>query len=98
MMQSLKGKMTINEKNLSSLGQTAYNRNTCSVERKADLNVIINSEFMSPDGSPLVHIVDECPRDYYVSYITRKDWPLLPSFNRKLMLFTEAGKIKIVLK
>lgn len=91
-MSSLKSKLMLNNKNKTSMGRTAYDRDVCCVERKADLKLIINTKFGSSAGVPLVHVIDECPRDYYVAYITRKAWPLLPSFNQKVMHFSEAGQ------
>ena len=61
------------------------------MERKKDLNVIINTNFVTPGGRPLVHIINECPRDYYVSYLTRARWTLLPTFNWGIQKFMEAG-------
>lgn len=47
---------------------------------------------MAPDGSVLLHAVPECPRSYYLSYITKRGWPLLPSFSAKIQRFFEGGK------
>lgn len=92
LMASLKSKLMMNNKKTSSMQRAAYDRDVCSIERKADLNVIINTKFVSSDGEAYVHVISECPRDYYVAYITRKAWPLLASFNKKIIYFSEAGE------
>lgn len=80
--------------NSTSLNQTAYARKSFAIERRADLNVIINTNFVAPGGRPLVHVVEECPRDYYVAYMTRAGWPLLQTFNWRIQRFFEAGSWK----
>lgn len=92
-IQSLARKMTLRSKGSStSMNITALQRTSCAVERKADLNVIINTNFVVPGGRPLVHVVNECPRDYYVAYLTRRGWPLLDTFNWNIIIFLEAGE------
>lgn len=78
--------------NATSLSLTAAKRKSFAVERKADLNVIINLNYMSAGSRPMVHVVDECPRDYHVAYLTRTGWPLLPTFNLNIIKFLEAGE------
>lgn len=80
-----------NSANVTSMYMTAHQRNSFAVERKADLNVIIATNFVAPGGRPMVHVVQECPRDYYVAYLTRSGWPLLPTFNWLIQKFFEAG-------
>lgn len=91
LMRSLNSKMILKTGNESSMDRAATKRDACCVERKADLSVMINTKYITPMGIPMVQAVDECPRDYHVAYITRKNWPLLETFNRNLMLFSEAG-------
>lgn len=44
------------------------------------------------DGSPKLHLVKECPREYHLAYIVKKGWPLLPRFSKIINRFFEAGK------
>lgn len=95
-INSLAGKMILqNNRNTTSMNTTAYKRTSFSVERKADLNVIINLNYMTSGGRPLVHVVDECPRDYHVAYLTRTGWPLLSTFNWNIMKYLEAGEYEL---
>ena len=48
--------------------------------------------FTRNDGSRMVHVVDECPGHFYLSYIVRKGWPLLSRFSQVLIKFGESGK------
>lgn len=50
--------------------------------------------YQRPDGSAYVHVVEECPRHYFLAYIVKKGWPLLPRVNHILSKFSEAGKNK----
>lgn len=91
-INSLAGKMILQyNKNMTSMNRTAILRSSFAVERKADLNVIINLSYMTSGGRPLVHVVAECPRDYHVAYLTRTGWPLLSTFNWNIMKYLEAG-------
>lgn len=97
LIQSLASKMSLRSSiNSTSMWRTAYERKAVAVERKADLNVIINTNFVDPGGRPLVHVVQECPRDYYVAYLTRTGWPLLPTFNWNIQTFFEAGRFAAI--
>lgn len=48
-------------------------------------------KYTLPDGTVLLNTVKECPRAYYLSYIVRKGFPLLPRFDEILLRFFEAG-------
>jgi hypothetical protein len=65
----------------------------CGIDRKADIGILIETKFATPDGSSLLHIVDECPRNYHLAYIMHKDSPLLPQFDMALLMFAQAGLI-----
>lgn len=96
LIQSLAAKMELTYiPNTTSLSRAATRRNCFGIERKADLNVIINTKFVEPGGRPLLNVVQECPRDYYVAYLTRAGWPLLPTFNWSIQKFFEAGALPI---
>lgn len=47
------------------------------------------------DGSTRLHVVKECPRDYFLVYIVREGWPLFPRFNNILRRFSEAGLLNL---
>lgn len=50
------------------------------------------TKFLHRDGSPKLHVIKECPRHYFLTYIIRKGWPLLPRFNQVIDRLAEAGK------
>uniref|UniRef100_A0A182W3E3 Ionotropic glutamate receptor C-terminal domain-containing protein n=1 Tax=Anopheles minimus TaxID=112268 RepID=A0A182W3E3_9DIPT len=87
--QSLKGKLQI--LNESARHRAAYERDVCCIERHSDVHLIINTEYIRPNGQPMLHVVDECPRVYSLAYIVRKGWPFAPLFNAAIYRFVEAG-------
>ncbi|KAJ9583702.1 hypothetical protein L9F63_021955 [Diploptera punctata] len=54
----------------------------------AKLNVF---SIRNSDGSPLLHIVEECPRLYFLAYIVRKGSPYLPAINKIVLRLIESG-------
>lgn len=56
--------------------------------------LLLQTKYLKADGSPMLHVVKECPRHYYLTYITRKDWPFLPKFNKILIRLAEGGFTK----
>lgn len=53
---------------------------------------IFKTKYRNPDGTMMLHIVDECPRDYHVGFLVKKGWPFRNKFNRILLILFEAGK------
>lgn len=49
------------------------------------------TQYELPDGSVLLHVIKDCPRAYYMSYIVKKGWPLLPAFSNKIRQLFESG-------
>uniref|UniRef100_A0A182PP96 Ionotropic glutamate receptor C-terminal domain-containing protein n=1 Tax=Anopheles epiroticus TaxID=199890 RepID=A0A182PP96_9DIPT len=86
---SLKGKLQI--LNESARQRAAYQRDVCCIERYSDVHLIINTEYIQPNGQPMLHVVDECPRVYSLAYIVRKGWPFTPLFNAAIFRFVESG-------
>lgn len=56
---------------------------------------LLQTKYLNVDGSPKLHVIQECPRHYYLTYITRKDWPFLPKFNKILFRLAEGGFTKL---
>ena len=54
---------------------------------------ILQTKYSKPDGSPLLHIVEECPRHYYLTYIMKRGSPFISQLNMVLMQYYEAGKV-----
>lgn len=49
------------------------------------------NRFVNSDKNPILHVVRECPRLYYLSYIVRKGSPLLQSIDNIVRYAFEAG-------
>lgn len=62
-----------------------------SISRLNDLKQKIRLEYTYPDETPMIHIVKQCPRRYYLAQVVRKDWPFLKKFNRFYQYIEEAG-------
>lgn len=88
-LESLKRKFHLSK--IPIIPQTATTRDVCSIERRADISVIIKTKYELPNGKVLLHVIEECPRVYYLAYIVRKGWPFAPYFNDILSRFFEAG-------
>lgn len=43
----------------------------------------------------MLHVMKDCPRHYFLSYITYKDWPLLNRFNKIMLRLSEGGFPKL---
>jgi len=56
-MKSLREKLKYGR---NSLQNAAYHRNVCGIIRESFLP-IFNEEFIDKDGSPLIHLIQECP-------------------------------------
>ncbi|XP_058055928.1 uncharacterized protein LOC131207334 [Anopheles bellator] len=87
--RSLTGKLQI--LNMSARNRAAFQRDICSIERRSDVSLIINTEYIRPNGQPMLHVVQECPRVYSLAYIVRRGWSLAPLFNDAIYRFVEAG-------
>lgn len=70
-----------------------YNKKILSIHLHANQNRFVNS-----DKNPILHVVRECPRLYYLSYIVRKGSPLLQSIDNIVRYAFEAGVLTRTLK
>lgn len=85
---------TDNDDSEEKLHRTAYRRDVCSIERLSDVDIIIKSKYLDDYGSPLLNVIKECPRHYFLTYIVRKGWPFLPKFNQMMERYAEAGLVR----
>lgn len=53
--------------------------------------MLFQTRYINVDGTPKLHVVKECPRHYFLTYIVYKDFPLLYRFNKLILRYTEAG-------
>lgn len=91
---SLSKKSFLDDDSEEKLHRTAYRRDVCSIERFSDVDIIIKTKYLDDDGSPLLNVIKECPRHFFLTYITRKGWPFLPKFNQMIARFAEAGLVR----
>lgn len=54
---------------------------------------ILQTVYERHDGTTMVHIVKECPRDFHLGYIAKKGSPYRARFNRALQKFFESGNL-----
>ncbi|KAK9730563.1 Collagen triple helix repeat (20 copies) [Popillia japonica] len=87
----LRQKLVIPTTPHSSLTRAAYRRDVAAIERKTDADFLLQTKFLGSDGFPLLHVVDECPISYPLSYMVSKGFPFLQKFNLLLNKFIEAG-------
>uniref|UniRef100_A0A336LMD1 CSON011075 protein n=1 Tax=Culicoides sonorensis TaxID=179676 RepID=A0A336LMD1_CULSO len=92
-IEALKARYYVQEFNTSLNYMTAHYRNVTCIERYSDARIIIKSKFTDSNGLPLIHIMKNCLRFYYISYIVRKNYPFTEDFDRIFGYFTEAGLI-----
>lgn len=78
--------------NSTALNRAAYQRDVAAMERKEDAKFLISTEYMN-NGLPLLHIVNECPSTYFITYIVPNNSPFLPKFNSVILNFFESGLI-----
>ncbi|XP_054010934.1 uncharacterized protein LOC128893751 [Hylaeus anthracinus] len=57
--------------------------------------VLGNYAFHDKDGNPLLHVVDECPMNYRVSYVLRSQSPYMERVNFVLLRLKEAGLFSV---
>ncbi|VEN42056.1 unnamed protein product [Callosobruchus maculatus] len=76
-----------------ALEHAAFSRKVAAVERKSDAKVLI-SQYTSSHGDPLLHIMNECLKTSFVTYVMLKDSPLTVVLNNFLMKIVEGGFIE----
>ncbi|EFA05247.1 hypothetical protein TcasGA2_TC015398 [Tribolium castaneum] len=69
----------------------AYKRNVAKLERKRDIEAFIKTHYLDKDGTPLLHIVNECLTSYFISYIVPKGSALLAIFDHVILRIVESG-------
>lgn len=74
-----------------ALKRAALKRDVAGIERRLDAIYHIQKLFLDENGSPLVHIVDECVTSHFIAFIVPKDSPFLEQFNLVIARLTECG-------
>ncbi|CAH1640293.1 unnamed protein product [Spodoptera littoralis] len=73
------------------LGKLLENPHLATIDRKTDAEMEILKNYSDPFGMPLIDILEECFRTYYVSYISRSDFPFFETVQRFMQHLQEAG-------
>lgn len=63
------------------------------VERKTDAKLLMELKF-STKIFPASHVVEECPRYFYLCFIVHKKYPFLAHINRFILSLNSAGLIR----
>lgn len=77
-----------------SLRDVACKRTIAVLGRKQDMEYLLNSRFIAEDGSPLLHISNECLQSFLLVSLFPKGSPFLVSFNHVITKLFEAGLVK----
>lgn len=71
----------------------AFDRNVTSIGRYASVKLDNLSIYFDEDGNELLHVVEECPTTYLLSYIVRLYSPYRERINDLLLRMQEAGLV-----
>ncbi|XP_044265276.1 uncharacterized protein LOC123011747 [Tribolium madens] len=89
LIKSLKTKQIRNYK--GSYKDAAYTRKLAVLGRKQDVEHIVKVEFVAEDGSPLLHVTNECLQTFLLVSVFPKGSPFLTTFNHAITKLFEAG-------
>lgn len=90
-VRSLRRKFKVTTyKNVSTIERTAHQRSIASLSRENSFRVI-RHRYVDADGDSLLHLVRDCPRSYYLSYVLPKDSAYIDRLNDLIMRLREAG-------
>ncbi|XP_014489479.1 PREDICTED: uncharacterized protein LOC106752352 [Dinoponera quadriceps] len=87
LIQSLKRKL---QHGYNAVINAAYYRNVSGLMRKHHFS-ILNEELVNTDGSPMLHLVKECPGTYYLSYLLPRNSILREKINTLIARLNQAG-------
>ncbi|PNF15817.1 hypothetical protein B7P43_G09893 [Cryptotermes secundus] len=76
-------------------GAIATERNAAAMARKSDYQFgVPQTKYQASDGSPLLHVVRECPRHYLLGYLMPRGSPYLSRVNDGIARLVEAGIVQ----
>jgi hypothetical protein len=76
-------------------GVIATEKNVAAMARKSDYQYGVPlTKYQASDGSPLLHVVRECPRHYLLGYLMPRGSPYLPYINDGIARLVEAGIVE----
>ncbi|KAJ9577807.1 hypothetical protein L9F63_005626 [Diploptera punctata] len=69
----------------------AYERNAATLARKTDFRHSAQNMYRDSDGSPLLHLMENCPRSYLLGYLLPKGSPFANQINQCISSLVESG-------
>ncbi|XP_011702654.1 PREDICTED: uncharacterized protein LOC105458802 [Wasmannia auropunctata] len=79
----------------STYDVVAFGRRTIAISRYASVKLNDMSSYYDVDGNELLHIVEECPTTYLLSYVMRLHSPYRERINELLLRMQEAGLVRL---
>ncbi|XP_011647377.1 uncharacterized protein LOC105433664 [Pogonomyrmex barbatus] len=91
----LRSKIEIFVSNESTNDVVAFGRKVIAITRYASVKLGDMSKYYDVDGNELLHIVEECPITYLLSYVMRPHSPYRERINGLLLRMREAGLVHL---
>lgn len=88
----LQKKLILNAKVSSDLNFVATGMGA-GIVREANARFLISTNYTDSNGSPLLHIVPDCPKNMFLGFIVQTGSPYLRSINYILAVFKESGLV-----
>ncbi|KAM3963359.1 uncharacterized protein ACR2FA_002729 [Aphomia sociella] len=68
-----------------------YHQRSATIERRVDVNLQMLLNYTDEDGRPLLYVVNECFRNFHLSYIVRSGFLFTSEMQNFMMKIVEAG-------
>ncbi|XP_012521789.1 uncharacterized protein LOC105828127 [Monomorium pharaonis] len=91
----LRSKMKVFVSKEHTYDVVAFGRKTIAINRYASVKLGNLSKYYDIDGNKLLHIVEECPTTYLLSYVIKLHSPYRERINGLLLRMQEAGLIHL---
>ena len=75
---------------IEHIHKTAHDRNVASLARLNTFS-FLNNRYIDDTGASLIHLVPECPRSYYLSYVLPKDSIYVKRLDELIRRLQESG-------
>ncbi|XP_030751050.1 uncharacterized protein LOC115878646 [Sitophilus oryzae] len=89
--QSLDRKTSSNYRGSALDSVVRSGKRFAAFERYHDANILLRSKYVNKDGTPMLHLIPECPVYYYLSLIVPKSSPFLAEINLVITRLREGG-------
>ncbi|KAK2583468.1 hypothetical protein KPH14_009437 [Odynerus spinipes] len=91
----LKNKITVLNSEKPTNYFVAYDRTVIALGRFSSVKLENYSVYYDDDGNRLIHIVEECPATYILSYVVRLHSPYIERINTLLLRMQEFGLVRL---